>query len=188
MSGVVRQPWIRCFGETRRAISLIELLVVMAVSSVLLILTIVSLSRFLAMSRAGRTHLERHLALARLGTQFRRDVWSASDMTEPADKPRLLRLSCPSGEQIEYELDQEAIRRTVLRQGVAESHEAFRLPGVVAAHWEIDPIKPRPRVTLRLELVKGQTDVAPKGAEKPLEIRATLARDQRYVAKREARP
>ena len=162
-------------GPTRRGVSLIELVVLIAASAAVFAVAVVAFTRFLDASRGGQIHLERTVQTARLAEQFRRDVWAAREATQDT-KIGKLTLVADDGLRVEYEIDAGALRRTAFHEDKPEMRDRFQLSGTTPLGFEIDSSKAAILLApLKLHPVEGED---PHG--KPLRIVATLARDRRF--------
>jgi prepilin-type N-terminal cleavage/methylation domain-containing protein len=72
---------------TRRAITLIELLAVIAISSTLLLMATIVVRALTGMDSGARANLERQMSIARLADRFRSDIRDAVALAASTEKP-----------------------------------------------------------------------------------------------------
>ncbi len=118
--------------QYRRGVTLIEMLVVMAVFTVVLTIAIGMLTLLLRLDERSRRHTDRLLSTDRLARALRADVRAALRAHgEPADPAgqavTLLVLSLANDTQIVYEPQTNGLRRTKKRADATLTTEKFRL-------------------------------------------------------------
>jgi hypothetical protein len=161
-------------GCRRSAISLLEVMVVTAVSTVIMGAVI-----FLAIALKQRDHAVRKLAVeserqSELAETLRSDIRLASDVSLPAET--LLVVTAPDGRQMRYELAASGCRRTVVEPGVTAPRVELFLVGA-AALWELDngPAGRRPLRIVTLRRPVATVDARASGM--PLLVYAALGAD-----------
>ncbi len=158
----------------RRGHSLIELMVVIAVSSTLAAVTVGLLHTLFQMQQGGRKHLEVRRTLERLAEQFRDDVHAATQLRPmAAGKGEGGAAEGPGWElpregdhQVEYRLHAYQLLRTERQKDKLLRRESFALPPGTTAAMGTAETTPG-LVTLRI----GRT----------IRIEAALALDQRFL-------
>jgi prepilin-type N-terminal cleavage/methylation domain-containing protein len=117
--------------RSRRAVSLIELLVVMSVSTVLITLTSGLVCRVMRIQVQSRAHVDVERNTLRLSNQFRRDVHQAqSAVTNRADLrvDVFLMLRFADGEKVEYSSQKGIVLRLKSGAGAAPGREEYVFP------------------------------------------------------------
>ncbi|GEM_PF-6752926 len=126
---------------TRRAgASLIELMAVIAATSVLIGLSAGLLRLLMDVERSGDEHLARGLALVRLGRQFRDDVRAATGIGQrEGDEPleNGITLNLKDGQSVEYQVGEQSVVRFHRSSPRDTQREVFQLPTGVRARLEI---------------------------------------------------
>lgn len=192
---------LRGRGRRRRAHSLIELLVVISVSSVIGTAVVSLLGLLLAADRGGRRHLHESQSLARLARQFRVDVTAAEDAsigptaanqdaTTPAAAAVRLTLRLPAERTIVYQGEPgKAVRR---EEGYpnAVRHERYALPASVDLKFQIERGESPTPAVVSLKLESQGAAEAGRGARPGWRAAAILGRDRRLaeVVERSATP
>ncbi len=123
-----------------RGFTLIEMLVVMAVSTMAMgVLVGIMLHVFQVNSSVGE-HLQAVAVLGPLGEQFRRDVQAAAhaEIETTTGQPQRLRLDRPGPARVEYEILASALRRLETDALGGQHHELFVLPGMKVLGWTGD--------------------------------------------------
>jgi hypothetical protein len=152
------------------------MLVVMSVNSALMGVAVTLLAMLVKGDRGGRQHCEQTRALVELAEQFRNDVAAASDATLVADKTGgTLRLQLSRERSIDYARDGDRIRRLESEGSSASRREAYSLPNLASATFDIDGDK---FATLNLTF---------SGDDNAFRIDARLAKDRRF-AREESNP
>lgn len=133
----------RTLPRRRRAFSLVEMLVVVALGSAILGMVGVCLQGMYRAEQRTRQQMTQHAALTQLGLQLRADAHEAvrAERTEPAkpgDTAELV-LNVRDGRTITYRADRGQAERTVQRGEQVVHHDAFRLPGVRVA-WALETV------------------------------------------------
>jgi prepilin-type N-terminal cleavage/methylation domain-containing protein len=119
----------------RRGYSLVELLVVISVSSVLASVAVGLIGILMGVDRGGRRHLHETNALARLAQQFRADVAAAESAS--SDGPHELHLRLSGGRVVDYASEAgQATREERLGQE-SQMHEQFSLPEEARLAFEV---------------------------------------------------
>ncbi|MEX2122040.1 MAG: prepilin-type N-terminal cleavage/methylation domain-containing protein [Pirellulales bacterium] len=118
--------------RSRRGVSLVELLVVIAVASVVSGLAATLLVTLLKLERGGRRHLVETASLGRLADDFRRDAAAAGAVVPVAadqEKAAGLAFLRPGGGTVEYRAEPGGLVRQIRlrRTGSSPGREMFRL-------------------------------------------------------------
>jgi len=175
--------------RTRRAASLIELLVVMTASTVVISLTSGLLCRVMRIQVESRAHVDVQRNSLRLSEQFRHDVHAAETAVTSQDDlgdDVFLRLRFPDGRQAEYSRQSKVLLRRVSGNDTPVSREEFVFPATcdVAIQEEGTPRR------LTLTITTGPNE-ARSGDDQPfdrplaipvsLQATSTLGRDLRFA-------
>ncbi|MCX7428245.1 MAG: type II secretion system protein, partial [Planctomycetia bacterium] len=174
-----------------RGITLIELLAVLAVSSVMLAIAIGLIQTLLRASGVARSDLEEQNSVARLADAFRRDIHAATAFRAGPAKdgnPVEWTFDLGSGRAATYRVESGSLARTVLAGETLESQESFALPGETAVSVEMMPVGKANMVVLstvsRAPSTGGKLPTAPGRA---VRVEARLAADHRFEKSKEAR-
>lgn len=122
---------------------LVELLVVIALGSLMLGIAVSLLYTLMRLDRENREQAHQLASLARLAEQFRDDVHAARTWTDPQgatpQKPTAAtwKLLGAGGREVEYRMEQDGLLRTELSDGQVRKRESYPLPAEAAA--EIGP-------------------------------------------------
>jgi len=151
---------LRRLNVARDGFSLIEMLVVIALSSLLLGIVISLMLSLKQWDRLSRTNSVRNEQLLRLAGVLRSDIRGGSDVLVSVEGPLVVMTA--SGEQLKYELGPDGCRRTVVAPG--ESGPRIDLFAIgKAAKWIIERKETgrRPLIAVTLEQVvqEGTRDV-----------------------------
>jgi len=173
---------------TRRAASLIELVILISAAALIMALLTIVFARALGLRRSAQQQLEQTVQTARLATQFRRDVWAAERVEESPGPPQALTLELPVGHKVRYQIVDAALERTEITDGKAQVSRMFRIPATEVLRFEQHHRGDAEQVSLvvaplRSPAVEGES---PHGH--PLHIKALLGRDLRHVRTAEASP
>jgi prepilin-type N-terminal cleavage/methylation domain-containing protein len=174
--------------NTRRGVSLIELLVVMSACTVLMTLTGALLHRIMQIQIQSRSQFGAERAALRLSQQFRGDVQRArtavTDNSSKDERP-FLRLVLMDGRSVEYSRLNEVVVRVESGDHRHVWREEFSFPGVEALKIEQTSAPQR----LVLTVIRKPGEQAPAGdntlkrADSPsmsLCAEATVGRDLRF--------
>jgi len=162
--------------KRRRGYSLVELLVVISMSSVMLGIITVLFTLLFRIERSGRDHVRHSAVLGRLADQFRRDVHATPvggvSVGEPVQfspaPDRTITYGTPHGAVIRIErVGSEEVRR-----------ESFVLPSSCSASIGSPPDAKGPTVTLS---IAPRTDTQPRRPGRTLRVDALLGRDHRFA-------
>ena len=171
--------------KRRKGFSLVEVMVAMAVGSVLMAIVVGLLYTLMETDRTSREHLRLRIAAARLADQFRRDAHAAVGLTGPPDVAEdgaevlpVWELELPPDRVVEYRVEGHSLLRTERAGGEVVKREWFGLPPHAVASIERSGEQGQPIATLRIV-----PDVDPPGtpAWRPLRIDAVLALDHRFA-------
>jgi prepilin-type N-terminal cleavage/methylation domain-containing protein len=141
---------LRNSAESRGGFSLIEMLVVIALSSVLLGVVVSLMLGLKQWDRVSRTSSVRNEQLLRLAGVLRSDIRDGTDVLLSIDGPLVVMTA--SGEQLRYELLSDGCRRTVVAPGVAAPRTDLFAIGK-ATKWNLQrkPAGRRPLIAVTLE-------------------------------------
>lgn len=112
----------------RAGYSLIELSVVIAILSGMLVSIGGMLMHLQRVDLAQRREFDLQRTLSRLEVQFRQDIRSATTAELAADQSQLSATSV-DGQTIVYRIVEQQLERQVLRNGDSVHHDAYLLPG-----------------------------------------------------------
>jgi len=158
--------------KTRRAISLVELLVAMSAATLVLTLSATLIHRAMHTQTRTQKFFEAERSSLRLCNQFRHDVEHAATATLAAPLPAegvFLTLAMPqANETIELSRRQNTIERRLVQSGKTIAREEFAFP----ATFILELGEQQEPARLRLMLVTKLSDQATPGA--PMENRAYL--------------
>jgi prepilin-type N-terminal cleavage/methylation domain-containing protein len=169
--------------KRRRGFSLIELLVVVAVGSVLTGTGIAVVYALLSAEQAGRELLRTRAALDRLADQFRRDAHAATALTRPApeeddDLRPAWQLRLDANLVVEYRQGRDELLRVEKRDGHIQRRESFALPSGTTASVE-SVAETRPAIILlRIGPREEGTD---RSEGRMMRIEAAMGRDRRFL-------
>ena len=148
--------------SSRRGFSLVEMLVVIALSSLVLGLVISLMISLRDFDRLSSTKNTRNAQLLRLADTLRGDIRRGNDVSLSVEGPLVVMTA--SGEQLRYELGPDGCRRTVIKPGVARS-STDRFAIGEATKWNVERKamgrKPLVAVTLEQQVHKNDP-TAPK--------------------------
>jgi len=114
--------------QTRRGVSLTELMVLMSATTMILSMSAMLLHRAMRVQVDSRAFTDVERSAARLSRQFRQDVHEATDvMLEKSklNKDVFVQLQLPAGESIQYSWVNGNVLRSVVRDGKAAAREEF---------------------------------------------------------------
>jgi hypothetical protein len=177
--------------RSRRAVSLIELLVVMSATTVLITLTSGLVCRVMRIQVQSRAHVDVERNSLRLSNQFRRDVHRAqSAVTNRAQLKDnvfvLLRFA--GGEQVEYSSRNGTVLRRVSGAGAVPAREEYVFPPMSDLTIAESGVPPRLVLTITARLTEEAGEVRRSPVQTPLAIPVTLqvesqvGRDLRFVS------
>ncbi len=170
--------------RTRRAVSLVELLVVMTGCTVILTTSAGLIHRVMRVQVQSRSFFNVERAAVRLSDQFREDVHRA---TAAAADPRadvFLRLDLPGDQTVEYRRAGASVLRTLLQGGTARARSqfAFTPTSVLEIHEHDGPRRLVLAVTSApLDEPGDGSDPLAKYLDEPVNVRveAAVGRDWR---------
>ena len=113
----------------RNGFSLVEMLVVVALSSLLMGVVVSLMLGLKQWDRLSRTNSTRNEQLLRLASTLRSDIRGGTDVLVSVEGPLVVMTA--SGEQLRYELGSEGCRRTVVAPGTADPRADFDCSGAV---------------------------------------------------------
>jgi hypothetical protein len=137
--------------NSRRAISLVELLVTMSTCTVFLTLTGVLLQRAMRVQIESRAVARSERTALRLANQFRRDVHDAANITvtdTDVGEAAFLRLELHGGRSVEYSRRESVIQRVESGADKPSWREEFAFPVVGKLTIEQDGSPPRLALTV----------------------------------------
>ena len=136
----------------RQALSLVEVIVVMAISSVALAICILALSRVQEVDSRARAANDLHRTLARLAVQLRDDCQRAETVRVITDRGRSGVGFTFDGEPVDYERQEDRLLRRERLAGKTRFN-SFTLPRDVQLNWAI--LRRGERQVLELRLSPG---------------------------------
>lgn len=163
-------------ASNRAGKSLLELLVVMALASVVLTLGAQTLIQLLRAERLETSAVSRSMNLSRVARQFRADVHDAkSAQLIPADDQSLetLELRTSDGRRIVYIAEESEIRRTVHNPPQTAGREAYRLY-YGDLHFEVDDKEERASLGYSYLMGRGAENPTVAGKRRVLRIDAYI--------------
>jgi prepilin-type N-terminal cleavage/methylation domain-containing protein len=164
----------------RSGYTLVEMLVVIAMTTLLLGLCAGLIHTLVGVDRGGRSHLAEAESLARLARQFRADVRAAIAVAPSAGEPGRgipLELALPEQRRVAYRVDASAVVRVVQQEGHARRQDRFRLPRRSAARLMVERDHGATIVSLVFDRELGPSGSAALRASR---IDAALGRDHRF--------
>lgn len=127
----------RATSTRRRATSLVEMMVVLAVSAAIFGIAGTLLFSLLTGRGDGRKNLERQIDQMRLTEQFRRDVHAADAAEVPAEEPQL-QLMLPGERSVDYRFANQQLQRCEKQRDQVVRYETYRLENATEVRFEID--------------------------------------------------
>lgn len=171
----------------RRGASLIEVVIVIGVSSVLLTAGVGTLHLLMRADRLGQSAAQNRAALSRLSRVFRQDVHAARDVSlTPADpdEPSRLELTIGEGETVAYAVEDHVIQRTARNEEEEDQQhrDTFRFPVRSTLNFEREESPDVVRLTIRQPVFSGDRKQASGTtiAQRTVRLEAVLGRDHRY--------
>ncbi|MEM8912176.1 MAG: hypothetical protein AAGC97_10455 [Planctomycetota bacterium] len=131
----------RC-GIDRRAVSLIELMIVMSTASMIFLLTVGWIHKSMTISSLMQTHQRNHVQLQRIARNLRADAAIALDIQQNGQE---VTIQLSDRSIVQYVIEEHELRRRVT--GVADSvgnessnllYERFHLSSLSRARWVTD--------------------------------------------------
>jgi hypothetical protein len=163
-------------STANRGVLLIELLVCMAIGTVLVAVVTTVLVRIVVMNPAAQEHLNSTVGLARLAGQFRTDVHAAN---EALPEQARLEMRLADRGKIQYELTGNGLRRTRFEDDKATQSETYELPSIKILGWKmLAPGEVSLTVGRLIPATEGEAEIV----KYQFPITARLGRDQRFVS------
>lgn len=179
----------------RHGASLIELMVVMTITSTILILTGTLFQRLFMSDQLSTRAALLEVTTSRLAVQFRRDAYQAQQATRTVNEAtgeQTLELRSESNPAVVYIGRADSVRRDIIGGDGKASHETYRLPGCLieftapeAAATDDGNVKNgKPQiVTLAIERPHSQlTRASAVAPRRNLTLDAELGRDRRLIS------
>jgi prepilin-type N-terminal cleavage/methylation domain-containing protein len=169
----------------RRGFTLVEVLVVITVSSVIMGIAVTLLYGLLLTQRTARDHLHRCHELDRLAEQFRRDVHLATTHNG-ADLTAGWQCHLPADRTVTYRAEPGGLVRVEHQGQVVRQRESFALPPNSVASIEVTNSRKDgrgPAIASLLVTPAGDnpgTSAQGPPAARPVRIDAVLGRDHRF--------
>lgn len=160
----------------RRAFTLIEMIVAIAVGATLMSLAVGLLVALQRAERNGRSHVERNEAIQRLADRFRRDVHAAGDVAINGEDRKEWRFDLTGDNAARYVVEAPGISREERKESKVVCRESYALPTDLAVAVAVDRTASPPVVSLTI--VPDDASMRP-GYE--LRIDAVLGRDRRFA-------
>ncbi len=156
--------------KKRAAYSLVEMMTVIALTSVIASIAAVCLHGLYSVELATREDSERRSSMVRLSVQFRSDAHRASEaLVDPGGgKTPAIVFTGPPDRSIEYRAESDKIRRIVRQSQQIVHQDAFRLPGVREVHMEANTVTPT-------QAVIAITRETPAGGKRPDGLQERIA-------------
>ena len=168
---------MRTIARQSAGSTLVELILVMLVSSSLMGVLVTLVSRVIRTNATSGEHLEDSIVLGQMSEQFRNDVHEAIQVSLGEKIPAAERLSLQmaDGSRIDYELAEGGLKRTLIVTDEKTQSETFVLHGMRILGWEQNAPNAR-EVSMLIDSVdvNGQSSQRP-----PIEITAAIVRDRR---------
>jgi prepilin-type N-terminal cleavage/methylation domain-containing protein len=162
---------------SRRGYALTELLVVIAVGSVLLGIACGLVVLLLGIEQSSRESLRQQVALADLARQFRRDVRNGARLLPPDGKPQAAsawRIAAAEGAVIQYRVEGSSLIRALLHGGVVREQQAYQLPEDAQVAIDVSAARGPAIVSLSITTPQGKPI---RGSPCAVEIDAALGAD-----------
>lgn len=154
---LMAQPGIRTNCRRRRAMTLVELLVVTTLVSILMAVVGTLAVHLRQWDRHVRDHSQHGTQLTNVAEMIRADIRRATGVTRPEKK--ILAITAADGREIRYELQPDGCRRTIKSPGdKAVSTEIFAIG--LANAWIVEPATPGRRPAYMVSLDRSDTDQA----------------------------
>jgi hypothetical protein len=174
----------------RRAVSLIELLLVMSACTSVLTLSSVLLVRAMRIQTQSRVHADAERTALRLANQFRRDVHRAQTAVlnrNELERDVVLRLQLADGQRVDYALVGSTLLRLAAGSDNRAAREEFFFPP--GCEFSVRELEAPPRLAITIA-AKPNFGIASDGthARMPgvvpvsLCVEASLGRDARFAA------
>jgi len=171
--------------KRRKGFSLVEVMVAMAVGSVLMAIVVGLLYTLMETDRTSREHLRLRIAAARLADQFRRDVHAGVRLSgqgavaeDGAEAPAAWELELPPDRVVEYRLEEDSLLRTERAGGEVVRREWFKLPPHAVVSIRLSGEQGQPIATLR---IAPDVKLPEAPAWRPVRIDAAFATDHRFA-------
>ncbi len=163
----------RTGSRNRRGVSLLETTIAASVSTAILLVAIGWIHQSFKLAKTVKQKQQHHQQLLRLGDQFRQDVRLCDEVSRDADGRLLLR-SEPRG-QVVYEIDADAISRTLSSTVAEETHyEKYSLSSGSEIGWD-DTELPQ-WITLMIRRSRGVAERSEdSSANAPVDLRVRVA-------------
>jgi hypothetical protein len=168
--------------KTRRASSLVEIVVVLTALSAILTTSAVLLHRAMHLHGKSRSFLSAQRSALRLSDQFRQDTHRAEAVLEddPLDKGAI-RLRLAEAQIVEYRHEAGVVRRALSREDKLISREEYAFPP--ESKVRISPSDPPGRLTLSISCdptVDDSPDLKSFAVPVCLHVEARLGREARF--------
>ncbi len=170
MSRLLLVASTRHTGNQRRAVTLVELVVVMSVMGLLLATLSTVVTRVLRRGEYAGPRARHRCRIATSGS-VSRDVHGATRVVVPNDSSSHAVHVESDAQVIEYAMDTQQIQRSVAVESGVPSRRNFYLPAGVTADFQSFSVQDRPFVRLRLTA----------SGRSLLEYVAQIGRDRRFV-------
>ncbi|HEV3415701.1 MAG TPA: hypothetical protein VG056_02775 [Pirellulales bacterium] len=160
--------------------TLIELIMASTVASAIFGIAVQLLSVTLHSTESGRDRVVSTAAMSRLAEQFRADVHAAAIVSvDHADGSHAhWTVKFADDLRVEYEADENVLKRTEYRGEKVQARDAFALPQDADPRLELHPEKSPTQASL---LLRRNADPAVEATGYVLRIEARLGRDLRFA-------
>lgn len=172
----------------RRGVSLVELLIVISVSSVIIGVCVTTIHVLLRSERDQARAMRTAVTLSRLTEVLRQDVHATSNAAIVADegKPAHLTLGDADGRQIVYTADEHLLQRAETTNGEETHRDTYHFPTGTTSRFERD--EATGLVRLVIDVAPPHPDRMPQARTKTagprtLWIEAVSNRDRRFAGR-----
>ena len=171
----------------RQGVSLVELMIVMSLSSTLLFIAVGWIHQSMSLASALRSRTDHHATLLRLSRQLRDDVHHGESMSMQGDA-RLI-IAMPDDRRVAYTITPTGISRQLTDADQVTAGEQYSLQSPVSARWDaselpdwislvVDRAEPVPVSPDPLKSLTTGPNAPPKIAD--LHVRTGVGRDSRW--------
>jgi hypothetical protein len=178
--------------HSRRAVSMIELLIVMSACTIVLTLSSVLVVRAMRTHAQSRVNCDAERNALRLSSQFRRDVHAAESAVAENNAQRgdfFLSMQLTEDQQVEYSIVGGTVLRLMSLDGKSTAREEFAFPA--GSKLTIRELESPRRIALTI-VNQPTFDKAPEGIPRAialavplsLDVEANLGRDRRLTPAR----
>jgi prepilin-type N-terminal cleavage/methylation domain-containing protein len=172
--------------HTRRAVTLVEIMVVLSVASVVMGVAITMLHLLLRSERDHARAIRTTITLSRLTETFRADSHASETPTRVVSDAGAegLILAGASGREVAYSAKEHVIQRVESASGVEEHRDLFHFPPGSKIRFELEESPPIARVVIDVASPRPESnpEQSSRGARRrTFSIEAVVGRDQRFA-------